>query len=87
MRTLFVQYHTGYCGMDGAELMEVYEDTPDEEIDLEVYYAAVNHASSYGIEMCDEDCEDEDCELEHPGNTNIEGSWVDYDPKLHDSLL
>lgn len=87
MRTLFVKFETGYCGMDSACLMEFEDDTPENDIDEEVYCAAINHASSYGIEMCDDDCEDKDCELEHPGNSNICGSWVDYDPKLHDSLL
>jgi hypothetical protein len=87
MRTLFVKFETGYCGSEGTCLMEFQDDSSDEEIDEEVYYAAVDHAASYGFELCSDDCEDEDCEMDHPGSSNICGSWVDYDPKLHDRHL
>lgn len=87
MRKLFCKYHTGYCGEDGCELVEFPEDMTTDQIDEEVYWAAVEHASQYGHEMCSEDCDDEECEMEHPGNSNIEGSWEDYNAEKHDMYL
>lgn len=87
MRKIFVTYHTGYCGMDGHELVEFLETDSNELISEDLYIMAVQHAESYGIEMCSEDCDDEECTLEHPGSTNIEAYWEDYDPKKHDMYL
>lgn len=87
MRKLFVTYHTGYCGMDGYDVVDFPEEASEEEIGEELHYAAVDHASRYGIEMCSDDCDDQECELEHPGSTNIVASWQVYDPKLHDMYL
>jgi len=52
MRKLFVKYSTGYCGMDGYDVIEFPEDEPDETISKQLYYQAVQHAESYGIELC-----------------------------------
>lgn len=87
MRKLFVKYSTGYCGMDGYDLIEFPEDESDEIISEELYYQAVEHASQYGIEMCSDDCDDEECMLEHPGSSNIEAYWEEYDSKKHDGYL
>lgn len=87
MRKLFVKYSTGYYGMDGYDVIEVPEDESDEDISEELYYQAVQHASHYGIEMCSDDCEDDDCQLEHPGNSNIVASWEEYIPEKHDGRL
>lgn len=89
MRKLFVKYHTGYCGMDSYELVEVSDDDSDEDIAEMLYVQAVQHAESYGIEFCTngEECEDSECEYEHEGSSNIEASWELYDPKKHDCYL
>lgn len=86
---MFVTFNTGYVSMTGHDLMEFPEDMTDEDIDQECYYGAVQHAQSYGIEMCPEGdyCEDDDCEYEHEGSTNIEGCAVDYVPEKHDMYL
>lgn len=86
MRRIFFKYSTGYVGYDGVDCFEVNDFVTDDELNEMAFWQAVEHASRYGIEMCDEDCEDENCKLEHPGNSNIEGSWEIYDPEKHDML-
>ncbi len=89
MRKMFVTYHTGYVGMDGHELLEFPDYISDEDIAEECYYAAIQHAQSYGVEFCPdgEYCEDDECEYEHEGCTNIEGLAVPYIPEKHDMYL
>ncbi len=89
MRKLFVKYSTGYCGMDGYEVLEFPEGVSDEDIDKELYFVAVEHAQSYGIEVCPDGdfCEDDECEYEHEGSTNISACWEDYIPEKHDMFL
>lgn len=82
-KKIFFHLHTGYCGEDAYEVVEFEDDATDEQISDCGYDMAMAHAASYGRELCDADCEDEDCEMEHPGNTNIEGSWEIYNPEKH----
>ena len=82
-KKIFFHLHTGYCGEDDYTVAEFKDDATDEEISEYGYQLAINHAASYGHELCDADCEDEDCDREHEGSSNIEGPWVLYDPKKH----
>lgn len=84
MKRIFFKYSNGAVGCEGVDCFEVNDDVSDDELDEMAYWQAVEHASRYGIELCDEDCEDENCEMEHPGNTHIDGYWELYDPKKHD---
>jgi hypothetical protein len=81
---IFFTYRTGYCGSDGHDCFEVEDDLTDEDLDEMAWEQAIEHASRYGYYLCDEECEDINCEYEHPGNTNISGSWEPYDAKKHD---
>jgi len=86
MPKYFIKLHTGYVGMDGYELIEA--DNLDEANEA-AYYMAFEHATMYGVELCPngDDCEDDECEYEHPGNNSIEGSAELYDPEKHDMYL
>lgn len=86
-RVLFVTMCTGYCGSDNHQLISVPEGADDDYISSICWEMAVENASAYGYELCDEECEDEECEMEHPRSTNIEGYWEDYVPKTHDVNL
>ena len=85
MRAIFFKYHTGYCGEDGCEVVTVDDNVTEDDLSYMAYQGAYDHASSYGRELCDS--EDDECEMEHEGNTNIEGTWEDYVPEKHDQLL
>jgi hypothetical protein len=85
MRKLFVTLRTGYCGMTTHELLEVLDNISEEDIDEEIWGMAVEHAASYGIYPPSE-YDDEDDE-EYQDGSNIEGSYVEYDPEKHDSRL
>ncbi len=87
MKKMFVTLETGYCGSTGHELVEFDDNATEEQIAEECYWMAVQHAQSYGYEMCSDDCEDADCDMEHPGTSNIEGYAEPYDPEKHDGLL
>jgi hypothetical protein len=87
MRKIFVKYYTGYIGQEGTDVLEFDEADTDEMISEDCYCAAIDHAAAYGIEMCSDDCDDEDCEMEHPGNSGIEAGWEDYVPEKHDPYL
>lgn len=82
-----MKYRTGYAGEGCNELIEVPDTITNEELDEWAWEGAVEHAQSYGREMCTDDCRDDECEMEHPGNTNIEGSWEPYDPEKHYYIL
>lgn len=84
MKRIFFKYYNNQVGKEGCDCLEVEDDTTDAEIDEMAYYQAIDHAESYGIYLCDDECEDPDCENEHPGDTHIEGAWEIYDPKKHD---
>lgn len=86
MPKYFVKMMTGYVGMDGYELIEA--DSLEEANDS-AYDMAVQHAESYGVEFCPdgEECEDPECEYEHEGSSNIEGTAVPYIPEKHDCYL
>lgn len=83
----FVTMHTGYMGSEGHEVVDFPKGMSDDDIQMECYYMALDNASMYGYDMCDDDCEDDDCEYEHPGNSNIEGHAVPYVPAEHDMYL
>lgn len=80
-RKIFVTCHTGYCGMDSYEFVEVSADTTDEELDEMVWQMAVENAERYGIYVIDDEYDGEDDEY---SGANIEGSWQYYDPEKHD---
>jgi hypothetical protein len=83
MPKIFVSFHTGYVGMDGHTVIEFPDDFTDEDIDEELYIQAIQHASSYGVEVCD--CDDNECELEH--SHNVCASWELYDANKHNKYL
>ena len=82
---IFVTFCTGYCGSDNTQLYRVNE--VNAAVEEELYVAAIENAEQYGYEMCTDDCEDDDCDMEHPGSTGIDYDWVEYDPEKHDSRL
>ena len=89
MRKITFKYNTGYCGMDGVDVIEYPDDVTDEELDMDAWTGAVQHAESYGIypEEDREIYEEEDAEVDDDSYShNIEGSWEDYDPEKHDQL-
>lgn len=87
-KKMFVTLRTGYVGMDSHEVIEYPDDMSDEDIDMDAYYQAIQHAQSYGIEICGEEyCEDPDCPDEHEGSHSIEGHAVPYVPEKHDMYL
>jgi len=85
MRKIVISLHTGYCGMDSHEFWEVSPSATDEELYELCWQRAKDHAETYGIypysEYCDEPDFDED---DDSYSDNIEGSFEDYDPELHD---
>ena len=87
MYKYFVSMYTGYCGSDGHDVVESDVELSEEDCSLEAWEMAVQHAAAYGYELCSNDCEDDDCDMEHPDNTNIEGSMVPYVPEKHDMHL
>lgn len=87
----FVECSVGYCGMDGHYLIELPADATEDEVGMEAYYKAVEHAEMYGYYPRDEyneedtlgeDGEPQDCYVE-----GIEGCAEPYDPEKHDSRL
>ena len=81
MRLVIVKMRTGYCGMDAYDVFDA-EGLTDEQIDEEAYRMACENASSYGIyPTCDEYGDEGD---DPDYSDNIEGSWEDYVPELHD---
>ncbi len=87
MKRIFFRLHTGYCGSDAHDVVDYEDDITEDELDEDAYRMAVENAARYGYELCSEDCDDDECDLEHPGSSNIEGSWEVYDPKEHDKYL
>lgn len=84
MKRIYFSYENNQVGCEGNDCFEVEDDITDDELDEMAYCQAIDHASHYGIYMCDEECDDEDCESEHPGDGHISGSWELYDPAVHD---
>lgn len=77
--------HTGYCGMDGYDVLVMPDDATEDEIAQEAYRMAVEHAESYGIYPYDEYADVEDVEDDTEYSHNIEGwSLGEYDPEKHD---
>lgn len=93
MRKIIFFYSTGYCGMDGNEVVEYPDDVTELELDNDAWTGALDNAEMYGIEPVEEvdfDAdgyakEDEDAPC-YVGDA-IEGWWEDYDPKKHDGLV
>lgn len=82
----FVTLHTGYCGSTSYEVVEL-SDFEEQHRDSIFWEMAVVNAEYCGYDLCHDDCEDPDCEMEHPGSTNIEGFGVPYVPEEHDMYL
>jgi hypothetical protein len=76
MRKVFAKYLTGYCGEDGAEVLEYPDGTRDADIDEDVWQGAVDNAMMYGHEGAD-DPDSEDSQI-------IEGWWEVYEADKHE---
>lgn len=78
----FVTCHTGYCGSDLHEFVELTKPMNVLEWDTAINQMAVANAESYGIyesnDLYEVEADDGD-EYSH----NIEGYAVNYDPKKH----
>lgn len=79
IKKIVIHCTTNTNGTDSWEFVEVYEDTPDDELDELAQEYAISNAEMYGIYPPSYD-DEEDTE----GDENIGGSWYVYDPKLHD---
>lgn len=88
MTEVYVKMSTGYCGMDGHEVVEVdytVEELSDpnsqasRDLDEMVYEMAQQNASMYSLEADDE----EECvEID-----NIQGNWEIFDFEKHGGYL
>jgi hypothetical protein len=87
MRKIFFMLRTGYCGSNAYDVLEFEDDVTEDQLNEVAWDMAVQNAESYGYYLCSDDCYDDECEEEHPGSTNIEGSWEEYDPAEHDMYL
>jgi hypothetical protein len=85
MKRYVVELETGYVGMTTHEALSMPEDHTDDELAQTVWDMAVDHASSYGIEVGDSDSFDPDGEEEYSGE-DVEGYAELYDPEKHDML-
>lgn len=88
MAVIFCEFFTGVVGTEDTRVIRIADhmlDTP--ELDDELYSCAVDNAMSFGIELCDEFCQDEDCENEHPGDGHIDFFYEIYDSEKHDGQL
>jgi hypothetical protein len=82
---LFVTVETGYCGSDNHMLIDVDDNTSDNQLEDICFDLATDNASMYGYDYCSEDCDVEGCEGEHEGG--ITGHWEEYVPKEHDCMM
>lgn len=86
MKKIVIKCHTGYCGMDSYEFIEVPVSMTQEELDRLAWGYALDNAERFGI-YPPEDSEDEDegtFNASGYSGDNIEGVPMDYDSKLHD---
>ncbi len=90
IRKIVVHSHTGFCGMDEWRFLEVNAEDTNEDLDKLAYEIALNNAEAYGIypseqyaEMAAEAEEEDDINGDDYSD-NIEGTWYDYVPELHD---
>lgn len=88
MTEVYIKMSTGYCGMDGHEVIEVdytVEELSDLnsaaaiELDEMAYEMAQQNASMYGLEVDDEE---EGVEID-----NIQGNWEIFDFEKHGGYL
>lgn len=88
MTEVYVKMSTGYCGMDGHEVVEVdytveelsdLNSTASRELDEMAYEMAQENASMYGLEADDEE---EGVEMD-----NIQGYWEIFDFEKHGGYL
>ncbi len=91
MKKIFFKYYTGYCGEDGYDVQEFPNDVTDKELDEYAWQGAIQNGESYGHNYVDDTYEpevwEEENDFEYLSNSNVEGSWCVYDPKLHDRYL
>jgi hypothetical protein len=88
MKTYIVHMFAATVGTEACELLEMWDDHTQEELDSIVWEMALDHAESYGYYPM-EDAPDvfEDEEDEEQYTHNIEG-WAElYDPEKHDGLI
>ena len=85
MRKIVINGDAGQCGTDFWEFWEVPDDTPEEELGDFAWQRGKDNAEMYGIYPADEYAGDEEVDIDSDEySDNIEGYWVDYDPKKHD---
>ena len=86
MKRYVVELETGYVGMGTHEALSMPEDHTDDELAEAVWHMAVDHASSYGVEVGDSDSYDPDDDEEQYSGEGIGGYAELYDPEKHDML-
>lgn len=77
-KRFIVHMHVGYAGMDGYEILIVRDNATEDEIQLEAWHMALEHAERYGYYAPSED--DVGVKISY----NIEGYAEIYDPEKHD---
>jgi hypothetical protein len=93
MRKIYFSYSTGYVGMDSHEVVEYPDDVTNSELDQDAWYAALQHAETYGIyPPSDDDFDEDGFERESEDSPcysgdSIEGHWEEYDPNKHDGTF
>jgi hypothetical protein len=80
MRKIFVQFDTGYCGEDGAEVWELDDTVSDIVIDADVQSAAYDWALQWDHSPEEDYCEWADVQ------DRVEGYWEDYDAEKHEGM-
>jgi hypothetical protein len=86
MKRYIVTLETGYAGMDAHEALLMPDDHTEDELSQVVWDMAVDHASSYGVEVGDSDSFDPDDNDNEYSGENVAGFAELYDPEKHDGL-
>jgi hypothetical protein len=91
MRKIIFHLETGSCGSEGIEAASFTDNVTEEELNIEAWERAIQHAEAYGIypeSDLDSYSDEELAEInEEDYSGNIEGWWEDYNPKKHDGLV
>jgi hypothetical protein len=91
MRKIIFHFETGSCGSEGTEAASFPDNVTEEELNIEAWERAIQHAESYGIYpesdlafYSDEELAEID---DNDYSSGIEGWWEDYNPEKHDGLV
>lgn len=84
MKRIFIEIDINVVGAEGHEAIEVDDDMTPADLDELAQQMAYDWAETFDVYACDggEECEGEDCEMDHDGA--ISGWWVPYDAEKHD---